>query len=62
EIRGTIRLDGKPASKTCNQLFTLEAKVRIFGVGPIVEKFIEAQARQTQERAAAFINSQLSAK
>jgi hypothetical protein len=41
---------------TCEQLFSLEAKVKIFGAGPVVERFIERQARDTQNRAAAFFN------
>ncbi len=40
----------------CEQLFSLEAKVKIFGAGPVVERFIERQARDTQNRAAAFFN------
>jgi hypothetical protein len=41
---------------TCEQVFSLEAKVKIFGAGPVVERFIEKQARDTQNRAAAFFN------
>ncbi|HEV3265376.1 MAG TPA: hypothetical protein VG014_07620 [Acidimicrobiales bacterium] len=41
---------------TCEQHFSLEAKVKIFGAGPVVERFIEKQARDTQNRAAAFFN------
>ena len=40
----------------CEQIFLLEAKVKIFGAGPVVERFIEKQARDTQDRAAAFFN------
>jgi hypothetical protein len=40
----------------CEQVFSLEAKVKIFGAGPVVERFIEKQARDTQNRAAAFFN------
>jgi hypothetical protein len=43
----------------CEQLFSLEAKVKIFGAGPVVERFIERQARDTQNRAAAFFNQVL---
>ena len=41
---------------TCEQVFSLEAKVKIFGAGPVVERFIEKQTRDTQNRAAAFFN------
>jgi hypothetical protein len=41
---------------SCQQIFRLEAKVKIFGAGPVVERFIEKQARDTQNRAAAFFN------
>jgi Protein of unknown function (DUF2505) len=37
--------------------FSLEAKVKIFGVGPVVERFIEHQARETQEKSVAFMRS-----
>jgi hypothetical protein len=55
DVRGSIRLE--PHGKTCEQVFTLEAKVRILGVGSIVERFIERQARDTQDRAVAFLNT-----
>ena len=45
-----------PDRGTSEQLFSLEAKVKIFGAGPVVERFIERQARDTQNRAAAFFN------
>jgi len=41
------------------QVFSLEARVKIFGAGPVVERFIEKQARDTQGRAAAFLNGLL---
>lgn len=41
---------------SCEEIFRLEAKVKIFGAGPVVERFIEKQARDTQNRAAAFFN------
>ncbi|MGH9096418.1 MAG: hypothetical protein ACRDWB_03260, partial [Acidimicrobiales bacterium] len=47
---------GNPDRNSCEQLFSLEAKVKIFGAGPVVERFIERQARDTQNRAAAFFN------
>lgn len=47
---------GDPDRRTSEQLFSLEAKVKIFGAGPVVERFIERQARDTQNRAAAFFN------
>ncbi len=44
---------------TSDQTFTLEAKVKIFGVGPVVEKFIEKQAKDSQSRSAEFVNEHL---
>ena len=31
------------------ETFSLEAQVKIFGAGPIVERFIESQARDVQD-------------
>ena len=56
-IRGSIRVEDH--KKTCEQVFRLEAKVRILGLGSIVEKFIERQARDIQERAVTFVNHEL---
>jgi hypothetical protein len=39
--------------------FDLDARVKIFGVGPIVERFIEAQARDMQEKAVDFMRGEL---
>jgi hypothetical protein len=39
--------------------FSLEARVKIFGAGPIVERFIEHQARDMQDKAVAFMRSEL---
>ena len=39
--------------------FTLEARVKIFGVGPVVERFVESQARAMQEKSVAFMRSEL---
>ena len=41
------------------EAFNLEAKVKIFGVGPVVERFIESQARATQDKSVAFMRDQL---
>lgn len=59
--------DAAPATPTLRvlsatsweEIFRLEAKVKIFGAGPVVERFIEKQARDTQSRAAAFFNGLL---
>jgi hypothetical protein len=62
DIRGTIELfavEGAVDGDRCEQAFSLEAKVKIFGAGPVVERFIEKQARDAQDRAAAFINKEL---
>jgi Protein of unknown function (DUF2505) len=41
--------------------FILEAKVKIFGVGPVAERFIERQARDTQDKAVEFMRMELAA-
>jgi hypothetical protein len=46
-------------SGTTTETFSLEAKVKIFGVGPIVERFIEHQARETQEKSVAYMRGVL---
>ncbi len=57
EMHGSIRLD--EGADGVVQVFSLEAKVKIFGAGPVVERFIEKQARDTQRRAVAFMNAEL---
>jgi hypothetical protein len=41
------------------ETFSLEARVKIFGAGPVVERFIEHQARDMQERSVGFMRSEL---
>lgn len=41
------------------ETFSLEARVKIFGAGPVVERFIEHQARDMQEKAVAFMRGEL---
>jgi hypothetical protein len=43
----------------CEERFELEAKVRIFGAGPVVERFIERQARDMQEKAVRFLQAEM---
>lgn len=43
------------------ETFSLEARVKIFGAGPIVERFIEAQARSMQEKSVGFMRRELGA-
>ena len=40
--------------------FGLEARVKIFGAGPVVERFIESQARAMQDKAVVYMRSELS--
>ena len=42
-------------------IIRLEAKVKIFGVGPIVERFIEQQAKASQEKSVAYMRAALGA-
>ncbi len=53
QIDGCIALarEGNGATET----FVLDARVKIFGAGPIVERFIEHQAREMQGKAVAFM-------
>jgi hypothetical protein len=57
QIQGRIALArrGTGAAET----FSLDARVKIFGAGPIVERFIEHQARDMQDKAVAFMRAEL---
>ena len=44
---------------TTELTFTMEAKVKIIGVGGIAEKFIERQAREGQDKTVAHVNADL---
>jgi hypothetical protein len=57
DIRGGIAFSAETDHSV--ETFTLEAKVKIFGAGPIVERFIESQARATQEKSVAFMRPRL---
>jgi len=41
------------------ETFNLDARVKIFGAGPVVERFIEHQAREMQEKSVEFMRAQL---
>ena len=56
-IDGRIAL--APEGDKTVETFSLEARVRIFGAGPIVERFIEHQARDMQEKAVGFMRGEL---
>ncbi len=56
-IDGRIALARDGASVT--ETFSLEARVKIFGAGPVVERFIEHQARDMQDKAVAFMRAEL---
>jgi hypothetical protein len=56
-IEGSIAL-AEDGTKT-NEVFMLEAKVKIFGVGPVVERFIEHQARDIQGKSVEFMRAVL---
>ncbi len=56
-IEGAIGLDRQG---TCTmETFSLDARVKIFGAGPIVERFIEHQARAMQEKSVEFMRAVL---
>jgi hypothetical protein len=44
---------------TTMETFSLDARVKIFGAGPIVERFAEHQARDTQEKSVAYMRTEL---
>jgi hypothetical protein len=57
DLSGSIALVGD--GERCTETFALEARVKIFGVGPIVERFVEHQAREIQEKSVAFMREAL---
>ena len=57
QIEGRIALT--PEGGGATETFFLDARVKIFGVGPIVERFIEAQARDMQAKAVDFMRGKL---
>ena len=56
-MEGAIALTGEGG--TAVETFSLEARVKIFGAGPVVERFIEHQARAMQDAAVAFMRPEL---
>ena len=56
-IGGSIELANEGG--TTVETFSLEARVKIFGAGPIVERFIEHMARDMQEKSVAFMRAEL---
>ncbi|HWF16918.1 MAG TPA: DUF2505 family protein [Acidimicrobiales bacterium] len=57
QIEGAIALAVKEGATL--ETFSLDARVKIFGAGPIVERFIEHQARDMQGKAVDFMRTQL---
>jgi hypothetical protein len=56
-IEGAIALAVEDGSTV--ESFSLDARVKIFGAGPIVERFIEHQARDMQGKAVEFMRARL---
>jgi uncharacterized protein DUF2505 len=56
-IDGVIAFDREGGATV--ESFSLEARVKIFGAGPIVERFIEHQAREMQEKSVGFMRAEL---
>ncbi|HEY6474577.1 MAG TPA: DUF2505 family protein [Acidimicrobiales bacterium] len=56
-IEGAIALALEDGSTV--ESFSLDARVKIFGAGPIVERFIEHQARDMQGKAVEFMRARL---
>ena len=57
QIDGVIALARQGDSTL--ETFSLDARVKIFGAGPIVERFIEQQARDMQNKAVDFMRVEL---
>ena len=55
QIEGGIALHVESGSTV--ETFSLDARVKIFGAGPIVERFIEQQARDMQNKAVEFMRA-----
>jgi hypothetical protein len=56
-IDGAIALGNEEGGLV--ETFSLDARVKIFGAGPIVERFIEQQARDMQNKAVEFMRARL---
>lgn len=56
-IHGSIELAVEGGNTV--ETFLLEAQVKIFGAGPIVERFIEHTAREMQEKSVDFMRAEL---
>jgi hypothetical protein len=56
-LNGTLAL--AETGTGCTETFFLEARVKIFGVGPVVERFIEQQARSAQDKSVAYMRQSL---
>ena len=56
-IDGAIALERGAGSTV--ETFTLEARVKVFGAGPVVERFVEHQAREMQGKSVAFMREVL---
>lgn len=57
QIEGVIGLAIEDGATV--ETFSLDARVKIFGAGPIVERFIEHQAREMQGKAVEYMRIQL---
>jgi hypothetical protein len=57
QIEGSIAFKVDEGSTV--ETFNLDARVKIFGAGPIVERFIEHQARAMQEKSVEFMRAEL---
>jgi hypothetical protein len=57
KIEGSIVL--KVDGGTTVETFSLDARVKIFGAGPVVERFIEHQARDMQAKSVDFMRAEL---
>lgn len=56
-IHGTIQ--SEPTDGGGVRVFDLEATVKIFGVGKLLESFIQSQTRQAQDATAAWLSHEL---
>lgn len=57
-ISGSVRVEDL-AGGGCEERFELDAVVRILGAGPVAERFIAHQARQSHAQSVAFLRAEL---
>ena len=60
-VSGTV-VTAPLSDRTCERTVTFEMEARVFGVGHVIESFLETATREQYDKNAAFINEYLAAK